>query len=100
MITTGGKNKFLILYYITSRIIMFDLYSPVDVVVAWVVVVVVDVVEGVLVDEVVEVDVVIVVEVKDSVVVDTVVEKGSMEESVHSNNFGDSNYYFAFRLLC
>ena len=69
---------------------MFDLYSPVDVVVVWLVVVVEDVVVGVLVVEVVEVDVVIVVEVIDSVVVDVVVGKGSMEKSVHYKDFGDS----------
>ena len=90
MIIIGGKNKFLILYYITSRIIMFDSYSPVDVVVVWVVVVVEDVVVGVLVVEVVEVDGLAVVVVVDSLVVDIVVGKGSMEERVHCNNFGDS----------
>ena len=99
MIIIGGKNKFLILYYITSRIIMFDSYSPVDVVVVWVVVVVAvvvavvvveDVVVGVLVVEVVEVDGLAVVVVVDSLVVDIVVGKGSMEERVHCNNFGDS----------
>ena len=85
MIIIGCKNKFLILYY-TSRFIMFDLYSPVDVVVVWVVVAVV----GVLVVEVVEVDVLVVVAVVDSFVVDIVVGKGSMEERVHCNNYGDS----------
>ena len=59
---------------------MFDLYSPVDVAVVWVFVVVEDVVEGVLVVDVVELDVVIVVEVVDCVVVDIVVERGSTEK--------------------
>ena len=88
MIIAGGENK--ILAFITLRIIIFYLCSPVDVVVVWVVVVVEDVVVGVLVIEVVDVDVVIVVEVVDSVVVDIVVARGSIEESVYRNNYGDS----------
>ena len=88
MIIAGGENK--ILAFITLRIIIFYLCSPVDVVVVWVVVVVEDVVVGVIVVEVLEVDVVTVVEAADSVGVGIVVVRGSVEESVHFNNFGDS----------